>query len=67
MKFKIIRFFTFVSFRPVPLEQQYIGVTEKKAVKRFQVMNDIVYEKVTEHAGKNQVTFPYYGDGTFYA
>ena len=43
------------SFRPVPLEQQYIGITEKKAVKRFQVMNDIVYEKVTEHAGKNQV------------
>ncbi len=44
------------SFRPVPLEQQYIGITEKKAVKRFQVMNDIVYEKVTEHAGKNQVS-----------
>ena len=55
-------FFTFVSFRPVPLEQQYIGVTEKKAVKRFQVMNDIVYEKVTEHAGKNQVTFSDYND-----
>lgn len=34
------------SFRPVALEQQYIGVTEKKALKRFQVMNDIVYEKV---------------------
>ncbi|XP_046658562.1 putative U5 small nuclear ribonucleoprotein 200 kDa helicase [Homalodisca vitripennis] len=43
------------SFRPVPLEQQYIGVTEKKALKRFQVMNDIVYEKVMEHAGRNQV------------
>ena len=43
------------SFRPVPLEQQYIGITEKKAVKRFQVMNEIVYEKVLEHAGKNQV------------
>lgn len=43
------------SFRPVPLEQQYIGVTEKKAVKRFQIMNDIVYEKVIEHAGKNQI------------
>ena len=56
-------FFTCVSFRPVPLEQQYIGVTEKKAVKRFQVMNDIVYEKVTEHAGKNQVTFTNYDDG----
>lgn len=25
------------SYRPVPLEQQYIGVTEKKAIKRFQV------------------------------
>ena len=25
------------SFRPVPLEQQYVGVTEKKAIKRFQV------------------------------
>ncbi|GLH06524.1 Putative U5 small nuclear ribonucleoprotein 200 kDa helicase [Gryllus bimaculatus] len=43
------------SFRPVPLEQQYIGVTEKKALKRFQVMNEIVYEKVMEHAGRNQV------------
>lgn len=26
------------SFRPVPLEQSYIGVTEKKALKRFQVI-----------------------------
>ncbi|XP_061184302.1 U5 small nuclear ribonucleoprotein 200 kDa helicase-like isoform X1 [Saccostrea echinata] len=43
------------SFRPVPLEQQFIGITEKKAVKRFQIMNEIVYEKVLEHAGKNQV------------
>ncbi len=43
------------SYRPVALEQQYIGVTEKKALKRFQVMNEIVYEKVMEHAGKNQV------------
>lgn len=43
------------TFRPVPLEQQYIGITEKKAVKRFQIMNDLVYEKVLENAGKNQV------------
>ena len=66
------------SFRPVPLEQSYIGVTEKKALKRFQVsrniysiwrelnlsllscthiqvMNEVVYDKVMEHAGKNQV------------
>ncbi|KAK6185571.1 hypothetical protein SNE40_007775 [Patella caerulea] len=48
-------FFFDNSFRPVPLEQQFIGITEKKAVKRFQLMNDIVYEKVLEHAGKNQV------------
>ncbi|XP_015771701.1 PREDICTED: U5 small nuclear ribonucleoprotein 200 kDa helicase-like [Acropora digitifera] len=48
-------FFFDNSFRPVPLEQQYIGITEKKPMKRLQVMNDIVYEKVIEHAGKNQV------------
>ena len=26
------------SFRPVPLEQTYIGISEKKALKRFQVL-----------------------------
>lgn len=49
------KFFFDNSFRPVPLEQQYIGITEKKALKRYQVMNEIVYEKVMEHAGKNQI------------
>lgn len=48
-------FFFDNSFRPVPLEQQYIGITEKKALKRYQLTNEIVYEKVLEHAGKNQV------------
>ncbi len=43
------------SFRPVPLEQQYIGITEKKALKRYQLMNEILYEKVIEQAGKNQL------------
>ncbi|KAJ3224615.1 DEIH-box ATPase [Clydaea vesicula] len=43
------------SFRPCPLKQQYIGITEKKAIKRFQLMNDITYEKVMEEAGKNQM------------
>lgn len=43
------------SFRPVPLQQQYIGVTERKALKRFQLMNEICYEKVLQHAGKNQI------------
>ncbi|KAJ9458179.1 putative U5 small nuclear ribonucleoprotein 200 kDa helicase [Diplonema papillatum] len=43
------------SYRPVPLQQQYIGVTEKKPMKRRGVMNDIVYEKIMAQAGKNQV------------
>ncbi|KAI9331221.1 Sec63 Brl domain-containing protein, partial [Obelidium mucronatum] len=37
------------------LLRQYIGITEKKAIKRFQLMNDITYEKIMEDAGKNQV------------
>lgn len=48
-------FFFDNSFRPVPLEQQYIGITEKKALKRYQAMNEVVYDKVMEHAGKSQV------------
>ncbi len=30
-------FFFDNGFRPVPLEQTYVGITEKKAMKRFQV------------------------------
>ncbi|KAI9914006.1 hypothetical protein PsorP6_006524 [Peronosclerospora sorghi] len=37
-------------YRPVPLQQQYIGIMEKKAVKRFALMNDICYEKVVKQA-----------------
>lgn len=44
----------------MPLEQTYVGITEKKAIKRFQIMNEIVYEKIMEHAGKNQVCFYIY-------
>lgn len=43
------------SFRPVPLEQRFIGITEKKALKRFQLMNEILYDKVMDYAGKSQV------------
>lgn len=42
------------SFRPCPLQQQYIGITAKKALQRHQLMNDICYEKVLEGAGKHQ-------------
>lgn len=48
-------FFFDNSYRPVPLQQQFIGITERKAVKRVQLMNEICYEKVLLHAGKNQV------------
>jgi pre-mRNA-splicing helicase BRR2 len=43
------------SFRPCPLAQQYIGITVKKPLQRFQLMNEICYEKVMESAGKHQV------------
>lgn len=43
------------SYRPCPLAQQFIGVNEKRPIKRMQLMNDIVYEKVMERAGKCQI------------
>lgn len=43
------------SYRPCPLAQQYIGITVKKPLQRFQLMNDICYEKVLNAAGKHQV------------
>ncbi|GAA5995998.1 hypothetical protein JCM5350_007013 [Sporobolomyces pararoseus] len=43
------------SYRPCPLKQEFIGVTEKKAIKRMQITNEICYEKVLEHAGKDQI------------
>jgi pre-mRNA-splicing helicase BRR2 len=48
-------FFFDASYRPVGLQQQFVGVTEKKAIKRYQVMNEVCYEKVLDCAGKNQV------------
>ena len=48
-------FFFDNSYRPCPLKQQYIGITEKKAVKRMALMNEICYDKIMEEAGKNQV------------
>ncbi|KAH6788226.1 U5 small nuclear ribonucleoprotein helicase [Perilla frutescens var. hirtella] len=43
------------SYRPVPLAQQYVGITVKKPLQRFQLMNDVCYEKVINVAGKHQV------------
>ncbi|CAA9987030.1 pre-mRNA-splicing helicase BRR2, putative [Plasmodium knowlesi strain H] len=43
------------SFRPVQLEQHYIGIKEKKGIKKYALMNQVTYEKVLEEAGKNQI------------
>ncbi|KAI4978689.1 hypothetical protein ZWY2020_015442 [Hordeum vulgare] len=43
------------SYRPCPLAQQYIGITVRKPLQRFQLMNEICYEKVMASAGKHQV------------
>ncbi|KAL2915246.1 Pre-mRNA-splicing helicase BRR2 [Polyrhizophydium stewartii] len=45
-------FFFDNSFRPCPLQQQYVGITEKKAIKRLTLMNEIAYEKVLENAAR---------------
>ncbi|KAG8936165.1 DEIH-box ATPase [Tulasnella sp. 418] len=47
-------FYFDASYRPCSLQQEFIGVTEKKAIKRYQVMNEVCYEKVLDQAGKNQ-------------
>lgn len=42
------------TYRPIPLRQQYIALTESKKV--FRMINDIVYEKVIERlAEKSQI------------
>jgi pre-mRNA-splicing helicase BRR2 len=38
-------FFFDHSYRPVPLQMQYVGITERNAFKRFQLQNEICYEK----------------------
>lgn len=36
------------SYRPCPLEQQFIGIKEKKAIKKLNAMNEACYEKLLE-------------------
>ncbi|KAL0064635.1 Pre-mRNA-splicing helicase BRR2 [Marasmius tenuissimus] len=47
-------FYFDASYRPCGLQQQFVGITEKKAIKRYQIMNEVCYEKVLDQAGKNQ-------------
>lgn len=49
-------FFFDARFRPVPLEQSYIGVHEPNQMRRIQRMNEIAYDKTIESCKKtNQV------------
>lgn len=42
------------SYRPCPLKQEFIGVTEKKAIKQLKTMNDVCYTKVIEQVGQHR-------------
>ena len=42
------------SFRPCPLRQEFIGVTDRKPIKQLKTMNDVCYNKVIEHVGANR-------------
>ena len=46
-------FYFDTSYRPCALQQQFIGVMEKRAIKQCQVINEVCYKKVLEQAGKN--------------
>ena len=47
-------FYFNTSYHPCALQQQFIGVTKKKAIKCYQITNEVCYEKVLDQAGKNQ-------------
>ena len=48
-------FFFDGSFRPVPLQQQYVGISEKKILKQIKLSNEITYEKIIGQEDQNQV------------
>ena len=42
------------SFRPCPLQQEFVGVTDKKPIKQLRTMNDVCYKKVLEQVGQKR-------------
>ncbi|QIW95898.1 hypothetical protein AMS68_001416 [Peltaster fructicola] len=42
------------TFRPCPLKQEFVGVTDKKAIKQLKIMNDVCYTKTMEQVGQNK-------------
>ena len=43
------------NYRPIPLEQRYVGITEKKGVRKMLMINEILYEKVMERVANFQL------------
>ena len=41
-------FYFDASYRPCPLQQQYIGIKEKKAIKKINAMNEACFDKLVE-------------------
>lgn len=42
-------FYFDASYRPCPLAQQFVGITEKKSFKKYEAMNEVCYEKIIEN------------------
>ena len=42
------------TYRPCPLRQEFIGVTDRKPIKQLKTMNDVCYTKVMEQVGTNK-------------
>jgi pre-mRNA-splicing helicase BRR2 len=40
------------TYRPCPLRQEFIGVSDKKAIKQLKTMNEVCYNKVLENCAK---------------
>lgn len=48
-------FYFDASYRPCPLNQQFIGITETKGFRQVQEINSACYDKVLENCGKYQM------------
>ena len=43
------------NYRPIPLEQNYVGVSEKKGFKKMMLIKEILYKKVIERVKTDQI------------
>ena len=42
------------TYRPCPLKQEFVGVTDRKPIKQLKTMNEVCYTKVIEQVGTNK-------------